>query len=561
MKQEMKHWMDQRIKKRRKHAYGNARTIHRAAEGAALALLVIVFAGYWNGAAELTVMHDAVVSNEIFGTEIESKEDMYVSSASGGYHQTVSEIAALQAAAGAQKAEEMKLAEESKVEELKAEKSKVGEAEPAEPEGSFHVTYQGRTDSREIELRHCECVYDAGDIQIYAKYLYWLMVAETFPYNQYVLYIRTPQEEVQLYPVKDFLVDEEHGVLYTKISGDDGFDSVRSMSFMEQSGHMADSVQEIFNEKQAEEMLCGAYSENQDRESAEGVSDGDNAAAGLFDNITVELTSVGTDGEGILRGETGGIEKATGKRYYADWNINLANGDLTVELCVPKQYDPVKDREELAACSDVFDRIEQGDWSEVRPIEQQYLWGADGEEWIRMDVNGDGMPELVSGWTVEELPDYEDRRKIEIFMIFAYQDGMAELVYVDDCDGMEFLFITTDGELVYEWGVSGGPCTNVFRRCTFDLKWKKEYLDTLVRYRFVEYEGDEIEYYRELFPDTYGIGGSGIYYLRERRKTEEELRNNEDGKYVVREYLTEEEFLRMYEDWTGWDFYKGQLIY
>lgn len=29
----------------------------------------------------------------------------------------------------------------------------------------------------------------------------------------------------------------------------------------------------------------------------------------------------------------------------------------------------------------------------------------------------------------------------------------------------------------------------------------------------------------------------------------------------VREYLTEEEFLKMYEDWTGWDFYNGKLMY
>lgn len=98
--------------------------------------------------------------------------------------------------------------------------------EEKEPEGGFTVIYRGEKADREIELRHCDCVYDADDIQIYAEYLYWLMVPETFPYDQYVLYIRTPQEELQLYPVKDFLVDEEHGILYTKIAGDDGFEKV-----------------------------------------------------------------------------------------------------------------------------------------------------------------------------------------------------------------------------------------------------------------------------------------------------------------------------------------------
>ena len=49
--------------------------------------------------------------------------------------------------------------------------------------------------------------------------------------------------------------------------------------------------------------------------------------------------------------------------------------------------------------------------------------------------------------------------------------------------------------------------------------------------------------------------------MRERPKTEEELKENQDGKYVVREYLTEEAFLEMFEDWTGWDFYQAQMMY
>lgn len=431
--------------------------------------------------------------------------------------------------------------------------------EEKEPEGGFTVVYRGEKADREIELRHCDCVYDADDIQIYAAYLYWLMVPETFPYDQYVLYIRTPQEELQLYPVKDFLVDEEHGILYTKIAGDDGFEKVQSMSFKEKDGPMINSEQEIFDAEQAEEMLRGAYHEEMGKES-----DGGQA---LFSNITVELTGVGRNGAGVLKGEIGGIEKATGQRYYADWKIDMADGASSAALCVLKQYDPVRDKEIFADCGRVFDQIEQGDWSDVKPIEEQYLWGMAAEEWLRMDVNGDGMPELVGGWVIEELPDYADSRKIEVSVIFAYQDGMAERVYIDVNDGMEYLFITAGGDLVYEWGVSGGPATNVFRRCTFDLKWNREYSDTLVRYRFPEILDEdesfagERDYYREYYPDTYGVGGSGVYCLRERPKTVEELKHNDDGQYTVREYLTEEEFLKLYEDWTGWDFYKAQYMY
>lgn len=424
--------------------------------------------------------------------------------------------------------------------------------EQEEPEGSFQVAYQGNVSEYPIQLAHCDCVYDAEGIQIYAYYLYWLMVPSSFPYNQYVLYIRTPQEELQIYPVKDYLVDEAHGILYTKIVGNDGFESVKRLSFTEKNGSVMMPEEEVFDAEAAEKMLCDAYDRTEEKEAAGGEV--------LFTNVQVELTEIAAGGTGILYGEAGGIERTTGKRYYVNWKADTESGTLTAEAYILKQYDPIKDKEELAACSEVFDEIEQGDWSHVRPDEKQYVWGAASEEWIRLDVNGDGMPELLDCWSYD-LPGYENARKRAVFSIFAYRDGMAERVYLDECDGMEYFFVTDDGAFIYEWGVSGWPCTNIFQKSRFDPKWNVEYLDTIVRYRFEEYEEEEIAYFQEAFPDTYGVGGSGVYCLRERPKTEEELKRNQDGKYVVREYLTEEEFVKMYEDWTGWDFYKAQFMY
>lgn len=422
-----------------------------------------------------------------------------------------------------------------------------------EPEGSFHVAYQGHMARNTVELAHCDCVYDAEGIQVYTYYIYWPMVPETFPYNQYVLYIRTPEEEFQIYPVKDFLVDEKQGILYMKRYGDNGFESVRSMPLTEKGGSMRELEEEVFDWETAQKMLCDGYGMTEEKETSGGGI--------FFSDVTVEFTGIDTEDSWVVTGETGGIEKSTGNRCYVNWKMNVKSGRLAVEPCILKQYDPIKDKEELAACNRAFDRIEQGDWSGVKPIEKMYVWGSDSDEWLRMDVNGDGMPELIDSWVIEELPDYEDSRKRAVFAIYAYQDGMVEMVYLDDCDGMEFLFITASGELVYEWGVSGGPCTSVFRKCRFDQKWNKEYLDTLVRYRFTEYEEESEDYYAGLYPDTFGTGGAGTYFLRERPKTEEELKQNRDGSYVVREYLTEEEFLKMYEEWTGWDFYKAQYMY
>ena len=420
------------------------------------------------------------------------------------------------------------------------------EAGKKEPSGSFKVTYQGQEAENAIELRHCDQVYDADEIQIYTKYIYWLMVPETFPGNQYVLYIKTPQEEIQLYPIADFLVDKEQKTLYTKIKGDDGFECVQRLLLTEKDGSITDTQKELFNLKQAEQMLCDAF------EKAES----------SFSNITVELTETKSGSAGIVCGETGGIEKATGQWYYTDWEIDLSDNRQSVTPCTLKQYDPNIDREIFADSSKIFDKIEQGDWSSVKPIEElDYLWGSGGEEWLRMDVNGDGLPELITGWEMTGLGYDASVHKMNISYIFTYRENAAELVYVDVNDGMEFLYIAGNGNLVYEWAVSGGPCTNIQRLCRFDLKWKKEYLDTLVRYRFPEDDGMAPEYYQEYFPDTYGVGGYGIYYLRERKKTEKELEHNEDGKYTVREYLTEEQFLKTYEEMTGWDFYKSQDMY
>ncbi|MDE5597870.1 MAG: hypothetical protein K2J04_08555, partial [Lachnospiraceae bacterium] len=229
------------------------------------------------------------------------------------------------------------------------------EAQEKRPADSFRVIYQGEESHNDIELSHCDCVYDADGIQVYAEYLYWPMVADPFPYNQYVLYIRTPQEEFQLYPVKDFLIDEEQGVLYTKISANDGFECVKSMSLIEKSNSMQDSEKEIFNAEEAEEMLRSAY-------------DGQ----ALFSNITVELTEIDTNGAGVLKGEIGGIEKTTGKRYYANWEIDMADGTRSVELCVLKQYDPVKDKEIFEECNRIFDKVELGDRSVIKPYKEEY---------------------------------------------------------------------------------------------------------------------------------------------------------------------------------------------
>lgn len=440
-----------------------------------------------------------------------------------------------------------------------SDETTIQEEEEQEPTDSFHVTYQGQEAKNTVQLEHCDKVYNADGVVVYAYYIYWAFVPEPFPYNQYVLYFQTPKEQVQLYPVKDFQVDEEQGMLYTKITGDDGFVCVQCFSLTEKDSSILDTKKELFNDKQAEKMLCDAYDRNE-----ENVSD---SALSEFSNVNMELTKTGTGDAQILYGEVSGIERATGQRYYADWEIDLSNNAQKVTPCLLKQYDSDKDREIFAESNRIFDKIEQGDWSDVKPIDgMEYLFPIDGMEylggdsdgnWFRMDVNGDGLPELLKGYAA-----YACEEKLVITYIFTYREQTAELIHVDVNDAMEFLFTTGNGNLVYEWGVSGGPCTHIARLCRFDVKWNKEYLDTLVRYRFPEGDGTDPDSYAQDYPDTFGVGGYGTYYLRERKKTKEELANNEDGKYTVREYMTEKQFLNAYEQMTGGlDFYQSSLVY
>ncbi|MDE7324073.1 MAG: hypothetical protein K2N73_15440 [Lachnospiraceae bacterium] len=424
------------------------------------------------------------------------------------------------------------------------------EDESREQTDSFRLMYQGKMSDIVIELRHCDCIYNENDIQIYSHYV---LNPESLSFGQYVLYIQTPQEQVQFYPVKDWRIDSEDKWLYTKSVDDDGIEHIQGIPFSVQADSILDFQKALLNTSQAEQMLCDAYNKTKQitPESAQTI----------FSNVTVELTEI-ESGVHLLKGNAGGVERSTGRRYYVDWQFCASDGKLKIKPCTLKQYDPEKDKAAFDKCNELFDQIERGDWSSVKPKDGlEYLWGAGNENWLRMDVNGDGMPELINGFTIEELPEYKFDTKISISFIFAYQDGGIELVYVDVNDGMEFLSITRNGRLVYEWGVSGGPRTMILRLCQFDLKWNKEYFDTLVRYEFLEEGGIFSEYYHEYYPDTYGVNGAGVYYIRERRKTENELQENEDGKYVVREYLTKEQFLKAYEEMTGWNFYKAETMY
>ena len=409
-----------------------------------------------------------------------------------------------------------------------------------ETEDGFVLTYQGTETKHFFSVTDCDCEYDKDGIFVCSKYIsnrYW--VDAQFPYFQYVLYIRTPSETVQIFPVKDFVIRQDTGMLYIVQEESDIFKAVRRIALKDSTKAVAALGEEILN--------------GLDLDAAMGTAHKLSFLGTGFSNL--QFTFVKTkepEDIGILRGEASGIERATGERYYMEWAWEEDTKAETVTPCVLKVYDPQRDAEELERCAREFDRIEAGDWSDVRiDEEKEYLRGISGDEWSRVDVNGDGMPELISAYKIEE-------NKKAIVSVFAYEEGGARLVYADETDAMEYYFIGANGALVYE--TVSTALSGVYAQCRFDEKWNYKRLWKLDIIRFPEdescYSEEETARLRERYPESYGTFGSGTYFYRTRAKTATELQNNPDETYWVTELITKEEFFAAYTEMTGYDFMK-----
>ena len=165
-------------------------------------------------------------------------------------------------------------------------------------------------------------------------------------------------------------------------------------------------------------------------------------------------------------------EKALSKRqlYIAIFFI------VTFPLCFfGCQQNTEQNDKPTEACTKAFDAIKEGDWSMVAPFDgMENLAAREQNRWERLDVNGDGLPELLSLCTDREgsiLP---------IERIFAYTGGAEKtvtLVYTDLNDYTEYLFPTANGNLVYDYSNHGQIHYGSFTQYQFDENWEKIPLD------------------------------------------------------------------------------------
>lgn len=416
--------------------------------------------------------------------------------------------------------------------------------EPAVEE-KLYFTLSREEASIDILLSDCICEYADTDFQIYSKFIYY--DKEAFPYCGTVVYIQTPTDSMQIFPAQDYGIDKENGVIYFTFGDEnDSFVSVYKYFAEEISGDINISGVKVISTYLVEEWIA----DTNELALEEGVDD--------FSHLRLRITSLECEqGEVVLGGNASGIYAATGERYHVDWELNDTTHEDNVVPHIFKVYNEEKDAEVFKACQEAFDLIEQGDCSAVVEHTDMYWSGRYNRgintSYQHADVNGDGLPELIIGKTLNDL------QRIPIDYIFAYTGGMAktvELVYTDLNDYTEWLFLGNDGNLIYDYSDHGEMHYGGYTRYQFDENWQEQALDKIVIYGFYDsdyYDEEQNAGYQEYYPDTYGSRGGGYYFFKGTPIVDVESDVVSDWSM---EEISEEEFVEIYYEMTGLDFFE-----
>lgn len=415
--------------------------------------------------------------------------------------------------------------------------------EPApEKEPYFQASYE--LSSIEIPLSECVCEYAGEDFQIYSSFIYY--DEKNFPYSGTIVYLQTPADSLQIYSPHDYCIDQENGVIYFLFrDGNDSFGSVYKYFAEDIAGTVSISGAKVLSTYLVEDWLKDAFGAASDE------------AQSSFSDIHLSITSLEyRKGDVIIGGEASGICIAAGERYYIDWEWNDTTKEENVVPHAFRTYDEEKDPEIYAACQEAFDLFEGGDRSVLAPYENmRCCTDKNTQTGLRMDVNGDGLPELLyvnTDWD-------EERRILPIEYIYTYTGGMTktvELVYTDLNDYTEFLFSGDGINLVYDYSDHGQVNYGSYTRYQFDENWEKKPLYRIWLYCFYDmdyYDEEEDAWYKEKFPDTYGRRGGGCYFFKGSPVLNAASESGLPYDWTEEE-ITEDEFLALYYEMTGFDF-------
>lgn len=407
-----------------------------------------------------------------------------------------------------------------------------------------------------IPFTDCVCEYDNGNFQIYTKYFGYRN--EYFSNACTVIYLQTAINNMQIIAADEYCIDYENGDVYY-VERDDYFDdfiSIYKYYFANSydDGHWRIGRTQIVNDDIVEKWLAEAF------ELALS-NTGEN-----FSRKRAYITALDYEhGIPILKGEASGVHEDSDEYCHVDWEINTFTENGEAVPHEKKIYDEEKDKEIFEACDKAFTEKDGGNWIELSDLKDWnglVDWDSiqgykEACMWIRVDINGDNLPELVS------TRAYEDYYILPIDSIYTYIGAVMkplDRVYWDPNDHTEFIYFGSTGNLIYESCYDGMYTNGWYRWCQFDEAWRdKTILELSYNYFWeeTEYSDEEEEaILKEWFPDTYGSRGAGCYCYKSIPKT---IEGNETE--LIEEEITLDEFLNEYEQITGFDYFEANSYY
>lgn len=219
-----------------------------------------------------------------------------------------------------------------------------------------------------------------------------------------------------------------------------------------------------------------------------------------------------------------------------DGNIRKNLNDAMGQLVYEENGSSLTDSIQWKIMSGNFSYLEDEDWES----KQKRASMAD-VAWRRLDLNGDGIDDLILEEADTVTDDSEEKR---IIGIFACEEDTARCIEWDVNDVTAYSFAGSTGELMYTGGHYGGVVsTESYVHYYFNEDWDEIRDYMLVVYR-IDSEMDE-EYAKKWKEEHPDMAEDGIYY---RKITDKGA--DEEAKI-----LTREELISIYETKTGYTFH------
>lgn len=269
-----------------------------------------------------------------------------------------------------------------------------------EQEG-FFLCYDGKDTGLWIPFRDCVCEYDDNGIFVYSYYIQnGYQQGISLPYFRYALYIQTPEDTMQIYPVKDFLVDAETGSLYM-VWEEGTFERVQGIDFVKNQDNLGGY--KMVSTSSLEEWIGKAYGLAMDEIETD------------FTDLHAELEEISAENkERILKGTASGIYKNTGKKYYIDWEINCTTGEERVQaylinIGIPSLYTrflygDITVQNPFAQGMEGYDQT-LGFFDDEEYAEREMVFRTAYKNFALSDVDGDGEEELLFHIKIKNSPD------------------------------------------------------------------------------------------------------------------------------------------------------------